>query len=1430
MYGRGNYVPQFGQGLQRPMPPFQQPPAGHPAPLQFQLGQPFPMQSVVQQGGMPRGGPPRGPGYPHVLPAPLNVGQSFAQRPLAQGGPPVRYPFPGSQQNFPSGTPNPPPSVGPPGALPPPPLQRPSGYRLLGPHSTPGTQQGVHHMSLPPPPQAPFFRLPNLDPAMQQPNAGSHMPLPPQPPPPPPSSLPMVPNPPPSSLASGESSFTQTHVAAGSPIIHKDVLGQKQILESVSPAGVKTDSGREGSLFSHIDLSLKDSAPSDLPPPPKPADETILRNIEVLCQFIAKNGSQFEEMARKNESGNPKFCFLVGGEPGSEAACAHEYYLWMKKKYGLLNDSDDGQEKNLPQSHPDVSVAAVHSLDDSDVDMEDDITQTDKEPDVYNLIEDLRPGPVSTGEVLEMQKQETLPLHTSEGSQATNSIPLKSEEAAETKPEDSSGQLGSTDSPFKLIQNYASDNDSEDELLHDQDEAQALSPHPKSAFSALGDDSESGTALEPGFIQSGTAFVGNVSLEQKTLAVRTETPGTLIKEGSSEKHETDDIYDGDAMGSSGIDTAAFKDSESLAVQTESQGTSTKGGSFSKRKIDDKYDGDESKLNPNFQGTYAVESRGVNAAASKDLERKDKRSSSAALKVDEFGRLAKEGASDSESDDTQLATHRGRRDQSRSRSRSPSDRKRRRSPRRSPRRRRGKRSRSRSWSPKRRRSRSRSPYRSVGDFSGDKLRRGKGQTQECFDFIKGRCYRGASCRYVHHDVGNSESSRRYKGSQCEGNVASAKNSEFGDSVTSSLPLEHDDMKGENISYHPNKHDDDLTSETKDGNRKVEAIIDGVPNVSYEDVEKLPSDIKNSEGHMEDHMFGMPSTSQSIHHSLAEAAQKYDGDGPTMFTSGKIDSSAVITSVISPSGISKESHQGLMPNKPTSPRASISAFPNQVSHSPHPPLTSEAKRTPPHSNEPVEYNSITPSVSFPLQTVPFHAASPYHAPLSDQKSHHTDPANSGWGVLPSSQPRPPHVTDSFISGAPFQQGDIRMRNEFPSHMSLRAQSGELTGHPQVGGFQYQTYHLPSSTVSGTPLAGASIVRDDRSSQFPSDNHGSAGSFAPGVPPQPGLFPRDSKGMQLFPGSNMLARDSSRQAPHNNQFPQSVSSYASEPLVREQPSRGVDVGGSGIAAHYNPYASTFDQPLSSRFSSAFAQERVSSSGIKYDSSFSLSHGAIEGQAASGYGSRQILSSPNSMRSGERMPRLGGVQYDPLFDSMEPSSKRALKEDHAADNSDVLKVGSHKTLDVTENKRKEVGAIVATASLENDEYGETADAEVGAVENGSLSDTDDDAIIAEGEIEIDQIKGGGNDSTNKDSRSMKLFKVAIANFVKEVLKPQWRQGNMSKEVFKTIVKKTVDKVSGAMKNHRLPKSQAKIDHYIDSSRRKLTQLVEGYVSKYKS
>ncbi|KAJ6957482.1 hypothetical protein NC653_039439 [Populus alba x Populus x berolinensis] len=253
-------------------------------------------------------------------------------------------------------------------------------------------------------------------------------------------------------------------------------------------------------------------------------------------------------------------------------------------------------------------------------------------------------------------------------------------------------------------------------------------------------------------------------------------------------------------------------------------------------------------------------------------------------------------------------------------------------------------------------------------------------------------------------------------------------------------------------------------------------------------------------------------------------------------------------------------------------------------------------------------------------------------------------------------------------------------------------------------------------------------------------------------------------------------------------------------------------------NTYPASFELPLNTKFSSDVS---------------SWNHISLDGQDAS-VRSRQPIASPSSARDvAQIIPRSGSDQYDPFLDSIEPTSNSFKRLDHIqkweSSNTDIMQrlSGSDKSLDVEENNKKEVRGIALSTSFDNEEFGETADAEVGDVEDQSQSNP----VVVNvnmGDMEIDQVKSPRQSKNSKDSRSMKLFKVALADFVKEVLKPSWQQGNMSKEAFKTIVKKTVDKVAGAMKSHQIPKSKAKIDHYIDSSQWKLTKLVTGYVDKY--
>lgn len=128
------------------------------------------------------------------------------------------------------------------------------------------------------------------------------------------------------------------------------------------------------------DLSSVECSKLDLPsPPPKPAEQKVVQKIEVLCHFIAKNGLEFEDMARQKEYGNPEFKFLFGGNPGSEAAVAHEYFEWMKKKckgeYKLQEKHNNSVWRpsgidNSTQTSYLAGTSVSHSPPDSDMDIE----------------------------------------------------------------------------------------------------------------------------------------------------------------------------------------------------------------------------------------------------------------------------------------------------------------------------------------------------------------------------------------------------------------------------------------------------------------------------------------------------------------------------------------------------------------------------------------------------------------------------------------------------------------------------------------------------------------------------------------------------------------------------------------------------------------------------------------------------------------------------------------------------------------------------------------------------------------------------------------------------------------------------------------------------------------------------------------------------
>ncbi|CAI8619114.1 unnamed protein product [Vicia faba] len=83
------------------------------------------------------------------------------------------------------------------------------------------------------------------------------------------------------------------------------------------------------------------------------------------------------------------------------------------------------------------------------------------------------------------------------------------------------------------------------------------------------------------------------------------------------------------------------------------------------------------------------------------------------------------------------------------------------------------------------------------------------------------------------------------------------------------------------------------------------------------------------------------------------------------------------------------------------------------------------------------------------------------------------------------------------------------------------------------------------------------------------------------------------------------------------------------------------------------------------------------------------------------------------------------------------------------------------------------------------------------------------------------------KDIKGIRAFKTSLVELIKEILKPTWKDGKVTKEDYKAIVKKVTDKVTGTVNQVHIPQTQEKIERYLSVSKPKLNKLVQAYVEK---
>ncbi|KAJ8769134.1 hypothetical protein K2173_000909 [Erythroxylum novogranatense] len=208
---------------------------------------------------------------------------------------------------------------------------------------------------------------------------------------------------------------------------------------------------------------------------------------------------------------------------------------------------------------------------------------------------------------------------------------------------------------------------------------------------------------------------------------------------------------------------------------------------------------------------------------------------------------------------------------------------------------------------------------------------------------------------------------------------------------------------------------------------------------------------------------------------------------------------------------------------------------------------------------------------------------------------------------------------------------------------------------------------------------------------------------------------------------------------------------------------------------------------------------------------------------------------------------QYDPIFDSIEPEKQTLINYSLGLSSSTVVQDSfverKHDNLPSSSFAGAEnsghnnvLGSSVREPNDESHQSDQLEpDSEFEALKKNNGGDTKESMEIQTNNAQdsgspekIDEDDKHGENRKNKDVKGIRAFKFALVEFVKEILKPTWKEGQMSKDAYKNIVKKVVDKVTGTMKVASLPQTQEKIEQYLSFAKPKLTKLTQAYVEKF--
>ncbi|XP_059077312.1 uncharacterized protein LOC131057751 isoform X2 [Cryptomeria japonica] len=1425
-----------------------------------------------------RNGPPLPPGS-GPRPGMMNMGRPYAPPPIQGRGPMMhqRPPFPHGQQQQQS------PRFGPPQS------------HMLPPGNLVAPPSGQPMPAAPPPPN---IALPSLGTMPSRPLTGpaaAGSPLPavgPRGPLPLPGKQPLLP----ATLNLPQSPIINAPLSLGPPLLAAPVQVSQGLL----------------------------TAPSLLSQPPRPKDDEIIRNIEILVQFVLKNGPEFENMARAKQAGNPKFSFLFGGELGSDAAIGYEYYQWLKRKSQLDQSAGREGEAKVQLQAPSVSPDSNQQHMDSKgvhlggaltvsvvSDMEVDMDMEDDSVEPMLVTEDVKNFQATgrkEGEVWpsvdneQGEKGETLSLQVkSLAAEGGNHI-----EASQLEFQKEKGKCLEPAFEVPCVEDVSPIRPLRKELQHSltNDNLEAKS------FPILKED----PPIASNRMAESDAMVRSV------VGVGSETV-KLVDNKSGEKHGREDI-----------ECQKLEADTAYIVKPDSA------------------------LAPD----HVKSEMGLHGKREDELERFDK-----------YGRLMRRGNSDSESDDMPPTT-KFRRDSSWSRSPSPGyDRWRKRSYSRSPRRK-SRWSRSHSRSPKRRRSRSRTPphnHRRGGDSRYDHMSRGRGTPPPCNDFAKGRCYRGASCKFLHHDVSGDNASRWAGGGRVRGrlenrqDVAKSAGSKDGflsgelEKLNSISPERffdgHDNRSFDERQNQESYKQNDcapapcfnfskgrcyrgascryLHSETTadtggrwhgsaKGRERTETRQDSTKSFSGRDsfgVGEMEREENNSPHRFRDdhyrhnfrerrsqevdrpHIRSVPACIFFARGNCQKGPScrflHEDSSGQNVGARGR-EKSSTRAELTVPFGDKRFSGIAEMDRNRDIPLERTSDGQDRWDSLRH--KTQEA-----HMQNASSANTvIKPQFSSPgrEKSQPQREELPtYSMPTTDASTLHDNRENLELQFIQTKQ--------LHSNSASWENVDAQIPQDGSGAESLRAQVHPDNSVTNLGlqplqnsDNKFHVEHIHSNEdLHLTPLQ--PLPRD-----LPSHQHHAAMRFSSlsGQPPGSGgssLSQHDTlQGMPLshlnvaksidplppgYPLNSYYDHPHSEIAGSSIAYePRSIATnpISTNPTLIPQPppdhAKFVQEFEHAVNVHIDmPTTSAIQKPACSQTSLELELPNVSSTEqealMQRPTSIPLlAPESKSGPAASApfvlfgehitnllsHGVTPLTVGHSTINHPPQDISAGGDQHNPLSDTVEYSSGASeflkkvpespkvqdvkgvvvelnttpLPEAVILNKDDHVKSGSpSKVQDIVEDDKCKDATMHTTMETDHQAVNTDMHAGINILENGSPAREGKNwspGATGAADIDTDQAHVQDESKKSKEIRIVKQFRSVLAEFVKDVLKPTWREGHMSKEAFKTIVKKVVDKVAGSLQIHQIPKTQERIDQYLASSRPKLTKLVQGYVDKY--